>query len=553
MRFQKFSEEADRINRMDGNKEATRAVSNLISEADSDSTLILPRFIQGKVFPDFDQRNLSFSTSLMKEAISESTGIEEEELKQKLSQIEDMGSLFDTYSIQRESGQSTLLQSDLEIPEVYDTLESVAGESGSGSQQRRIDHIVGLFSRCSSIEGKYLTRLILGNMSIGVGSGTVRDAISRAFDVEKEHVERAIMLTNDPGRVATIARQSGSSGLKDLSLDVGKVPIKSMQATKSKVSKAFEDMDVDELIGDYKYDGFRLQIHKNGDNVELFTRRLERVTDSLPDIVESVKNNVDADVIVLDAEAVGYESDDYENPVDYQVAQRRVRRKHNIQEMVDEIPLVPKVFDALYYDDSLLLDEPLSDRLQHIDDHVSPDILAERKKCSNTKELQEIMSMAQREDHEGAMAKNPESTYEPNSRGKRWLKLKPEGETVDAVVVGGEYGDGRRSDFIASYRLALRDEDGNLKTIGDVGTGFSDEQFEDLTNLLEDEVVSKDGSFVQINPSVMFEVEFEEVQDSPKYTSGYSLRFPRYIRRRVNKPINEADTISRLKNIAETL
>lgn len=555
MKFKLFSNKAEDINELSSNEKIEKRVANLIKSCDSDSITIIPRFIQGRIFPVHRQENLNLSTSLMRTAISQSTGVEEEELKSKINDVEDMGALFDQYEIESEGGQSTLTSTPIKVSEVFQTFEEIAAESGSGSQRRKVDFAVSLISRCDPVEAKYLTRLILGDISIGVGEGTVRKAIARAYDIDEDIVERGLMIANDYGYIAEVASNEGSSGIKDINLGVGEIPLRPMKASKGKVTEVFEDMDVDTVAGDYKYDGFRMQIHKNQDDIRLFTNRLEDVTSSLPDVVEAVKNNIDAEEIILDAEGVGYESKDYDKPLPYQKTQKRIRRKHGIDEMVDEIPVIPKIFDVLYYgDDGLLIDEPIDNRLDILDDVCSEKIRAEQRECTTVKDLQQLMSDAEKDGHEGGMVKNPDSTYEPNSRGKRWIKLKPQGETIDAVVIGGDYGDGRRSDFIASFELGLWNQDtGEIESIGDVGTGFTDEEFADLTERLEPHVVSVDGRNLNINPTLVFEVEFEEIQPSPEYESGYSLRFPRFKNLRTTKSIDDADNIGRLKNMAENI
>lgn len=551
MKFEEFSDTAEKINNTSKNTKKREMVSKLIVSAGDDREIV-SRFIQGRIFPIYVQKNLNVSTSIMRSAISESSGESIEDIEEMLVGIEDLGSLFEDLDIKTSKGQQTLGQNKLTVTEVQDRLHKIAEESGEGSQQRKIDHIVSMLSRCNSVEAKYLSRLILENMSIGVGSGTVRKAISDSYNIDEDVVERAIMITNDVGHVAEVAFQEGEKGLKNQDLDVCEVPLRPMKATKGKVTECFDDMDCEEVIGDFKYDGFRIQIHKNGDDVQLFTRRLENVTSSLPDVVEIVKEKVDADSIVLDGEIMGYKSDDFKNPLPYQKTQQRIRRKYDIDEMIKEIPVTPKIFDVLYYQGELVIDDPLEERIQISSNVCDSSILAEQRRCKSVKDLQKLMSDASRKDHEGGMAKNPQSTYEPNSRKKRWLKLKPEGETIDAVVIGGEYGNGRRSEFIASYELGLLNNNtGELESIGDVGTGFTDEQFEEMTEMLEEEIISQNGQSININPTYVFEVEFEEVQPSPKYESGYGLRFPRFIRLRKTKDVEDADTIDRLESIAE--
>lgn len=554
MRFKEFADTADEINDISGNIDSQEKVGQLIRDSGDDRTIV-PRFIQGRIFPPYDNRKVSMSTSLLRTAISESTGVDESELDNKMPDVTDMGELFDVYDIDEDIGQQTLGSASLSVGDVYQTLESIAETSGSGSQQEKIDYVVSLISKSTSIEAKYLIRLILGKMSIGVGEGTVRKAISSEYNIEEDTVERAIMLATDTGRIASVAHEDGVEGLDALDISVGDVPIRPMKASKTKVKDVLEDIDEDYAYAEYKYDGFRIQAHKVGENVKLFTRRLEDVTSSLPDIVEFVKENVNAEEIILDGEVVGYESKNYETPLSYQDTQKRIRRKYGIDDMVDEIPVRPEFFDVLYNGEKgLLIDEELETRVKTLEESCTDSVLGRREKCRDVSSLQEVITQSEKDGHEGVMAKNAFSTYEPNSRGKRWLKIKPAGETVDAVVIGGEYGDGRRSDFIASYELGLWNQsEDELQSIGDVGTGFTDEQFESLTDTLEKEVTVQSGRDLEIRPVAVFEVEFEEVQPSPEYESGYGLRFPRFIRRRDTKDVDDADTIERLESIAETL
>lgn len=554
MKFQTFVEYADEINEASGNIDKEKILAKMLKDSGS-SIEITPRFVQGEIFAQYDQRNLGISSSIMRNAISDATDVEEDELKSSMTDVSDMGELFELYDIERDSGQQTLNSSELSVDEVYSTCEKISELSGQGSQQKKIDYVVSMISEISSFEAKYLTRLILGNMSIGVGEGTVRKGIARAYDIDEDIVERAIMFTNDTGFVASKASVAGESGLKKTTINIGRVPLRPMKAKKSQVTDALDDIDYHYVYGEYKYDGFRIQAHVSDGDVSLYTRRLDEVTSSLPDVVEMIEESVEAENIVLDGEIVGYESDKFENPLSYQETQKRIRRKYDINEMIEEIPVQPSFFDILYHDDSgLLIDKPLDERKSLLKESCSDSVLANSSVCASVQDLQDVMTNAEDGGHEGAMAKDPNSTYKPNSRGKNWLKLKPSGETIDAVVIGGEYGDGKRSNYIASYEIAIWNRNTEeLESVGDVGTGFTDKEFEDITSMMEEEITEQDGRSVTVRPSVVFEIEFEEVQPSPEYESGYGLRFPRFKRIRDTKSLQDADSISRLEDIAEDL
>lgn len=555
MEFKDFVKLADEINKESRNTIIIDTVADAFSNTDKDALKIIPRFLQGEIFPAHDGRKTRISTSLMRQSISDATNISEETLKSSMTDVSDMGELFDKYDINSNSGQQRLGSPTVTVTEVFEVCSLIADTSGSGSQEVKVNYLVSLLLKCSSIEAKYLTRLILGNMSIGVGSGTIRKSISKAYNVPEDTVERALMLTNDSGNVVTIASKDGEEGVDNIKLSVCEIPVLSMKAKKSTPLEAMNDMDLDKVYGEYKYDGFRIQVHKKGDKVKLFTRNLEDVTSSLPDIVTFVNDNVDIDTVVLDGEVVGYESKEFDSPLPYQKTQKRIRRKHGIEEMMDEIPIKPHFFDILYHGEyGLQLDTPFEKRRERLSNLCNDDILSECIQCDSIEDVQKLMSNADRDGHEGGMIKDPNSTYEPNSRGKKWLKLKPEGETIDATVIGGEYGDGRRSDFISSFELAIWNTDTDeLVHIGNVGNGVSDDLLVELTDTFEDEIIKQNGREVTIRPTVVVEVRFEEVQPSPKFDSGYGLRFPRVVQMRDTKSISDVDSVERLENIAELL
>ncbi|MFW5984562.1 MAG: ATP-dependent DNA ligase, partial [Halobacteria archaeon] len=303
--------------------------------------------------------------------------------------------------------------------------------------------------------------------------------------------------------------------------------------------------EFDEAVVEWKYDGARLQVHV-GDETRLFSRSLEDLTDSLPDVVETVEEDADEHVI-LDAEVVAVDGDE---PLPFQEVLRRIRRKHRIDEMRDEVALELHVFDILYDgDDGAVIDEPLRDRYDRLDEAVDG-TRARVRFVNGTDEVRRERREAVEAGHEGVMVKNPESAYTPGARGGDWLKLKPEPETLDLVVTGGEWGEGRRASLVGSYLLSARTDDG-YETVGKVATGLTDEQLESLTDRFEELVEAEDGKTLKFQPSVVIEVGYEEIQRSPDYTSGYALRFPRFVRVRDDKGVEDADAVEKIERLYE--
>ncbi|MFB6131386.1 MAG: ATP-dependent DNA ligase, partial [Salinigranum sp.] len=385
---------------------------------------------------------------------------------------------------------------------------------------------------------------VLSEMRIGVGEGTVRDAVADAFDVPVEAVERALQVTNDHGRVADIAREEGERGLAAVGLEVGR-PVQAMLAQAGTTADALGAWETAAV--EVKFDGARVQVHYAADGVRVFSRNLEDVTDALPEVVEFVEASADPPVI-LDGEVVAV--DESGAPLPFQEILRRFRRKHDVERMREEVAVELRAFDCLHAGGEDLLDAPLVDRHDRLEDVLSAGV-ADLTLSSDAEEIAAVEADALEAGHEGIMLKDPDSTYSPGRRGKHWLKRKPDVETLDLVVTGAEWGEGRRAKFLGTFLLSARDgSDGSFETIGKVATGITDEELAELTDLLEPQIRSQDGTTVDLRPSVVFEVGYEEIQRSPTYSSGYALRFPRFVAVREDKPPADADTLARVERLA---
>jgi len=281
---------------------------------------------------------------------------------------------------------------------------------------------------------------------------------------------------------------------------------------------------------------------------KLYSRNMDDVTDALPEIAERVAAAVDVPVI-LDGEVVAV--DDGGDPLPFQEVLRRFRRKHDVDRMREAVSLRLHAFDCLHADGTDLLDEPLRARHERLVE-VFPDAAATLELASDAEAIEAAEAAAIDAGHEGAMLKDPEATYTPGDRGQEWLKRKPDVETLDAVVVGAEWGEGRRADLFGTFLLAVRaDEAGEeFAPVGKVATGLTDEALADLTERLEPHVVSESGTELSIRPEVVVEVGYEEIQTSPTYSSGYALRFPRFVGVREDKSVADADSLERISRLA---
>ncbi len=527
----------------------TKFVADFLKKVEDPELLeIVPYLILGKVFPDWDERELGVGEKLLIRAVSMATGVNSDEIENSVKDTGDLGESV-ALALQKRK-QKSFFSQPLTIKRVYSTLVKVAETTGEGSQDRKLKYLANLFMDASPEEGKYLARTILGTMRTGVAEGLLRDAIAEAFRVKVELVERAYMLTSDFGFVAKIAKLEGDEGLSKVKIQVGK-PIKPMLAQMAaNVREALIEMG-GEAEFEIKYDGARVQVHKDGDKVVIYSRRLENVTKSIPEVVERVKNALKPEKVIVEGELVAVGEGGRPRPFQYVL--RRFRRKYNIEEMIEKIPLELNLFDVLYIDGESMIDVQLIERRKTLESIVETNEwikVAENLITKNPEEAEEFYQRALELGHEGLMAKRLDSVYEPGNRGKKWLKIKPTMENLDLVIIGAEWGEGRRSGVLSSFLLGAYDPvRGDFVPVGKVGSGFTDEDLIEFTKMLKPLIKKEHGKFVEIEPKVVIEVTYQEIQKSPKYESGFALRFPRFVVLREDKGPEDADTVQRIAEL----
>ncbi|ASJ07614.1 ATP-dependent DNA ligase [Thermococcus pacificus] len=528
----------------------TKFVADFLKKTPDELLEIVPYLILGKVFPDWDERELGVGEKLLIKAVSIATGVPEKEIEDS---VKDTGDLGESVALAiKKKKQRSFFSQPLTIKRVYDTFVKVAEAQGEGSQDRKMKYLANLFMDAQPEEGKYIARTVLGTMRTGVAEGILRDAIAEAFKVKPEMVERAYMLTSDFGYVAKVAKLEGNDGLAKVTVQIGK-PIRPMLAQNAaSVKEALVEMG-GKAAFEIKYDGARVQVHKDGDRVVIYSRRLENVTKSIPDVVSAVLESLKAEKVIVEGELVAVGEGGRPRP--FQFVLRRFRRKYNIDEMIERIPLELNLFDVLYVDGETLINLPFSERRKRLEETIAESEkikLAVQLVTNNVDEAQEFYEKALELGHEGVMAKRLDSVYEPGNRGKKWLKVKPTMEDLDLVIIGAEWGEGRRAHLLGSFLVAAFDpHSGEFVPVGKVGSGFTDEDLVEFTKMLKPLIVREEGKFVEIEPKVVIEVTYQEIQKSPKYKSGFALRFPRYVALREDKSPEEADTIERVARLYE--
>lgn len=528
----------------------TKFVADFLKKTPDELLEIVPYLILGKVFPDWDERELGVGEKLLIKAVSMATGVPEKEIEDS---VRDTGDLGESVALAiKKKKQKSFFSQPLTIKRVYDTFVKIAEAQGEGSQDRKMKYLANLFMDAEPEEAKYIARTVLGTMRTGVAEGILRDAIAEAFKVRAELVERAYMLTSDFGYVAKIAKLEGNEGLSRVKIQVGK-PIRPMLAQNAaSVKDALIEMG-GEAAFEIKYDGARVQVHKDGSKVVIYSRRLENVTKSVPEVVEAIKQALKPEKVIVEGELVAVGEGGRPRPFQYVL--RRFRRKYNIEEMIEKIPLELNLFDVVFVDGESLIETKFIDRRKKLEEIVEQSEkikLAEQLITKKVEEAEAFYKRALELGHEGLMAKRLDAIYEPGNRGKKWLKIKPTMENLDLVIIGAEWGEGRRAHLLGSFLVAAYDpHSGEFVPVGKVGSGFTDEDLVEFTKMLKPYIVKQEGKFVEIEPKFVIEVTYQEIQKSPKYKSGFALRFPRYVALREDKSPEEADTIERVAELYE--
>lgn len=545
MLFKDLAEFCEKLEKISSTLELTARIAEFLRKIEDDNDLYnAVLFILGKVYPPWDEREIGVGVGLIYEALEKVSSVRKAKIEEMVREAGDLGLVAE--ELIKKKKMATLAFEELTIRKVRETFDEMSSLVGEGSRKKKIMLLTGLYGLSSPLEARYLTRLILSEMRLGVGEGVMRDAIAKAFNSQPEVVERAYMITSDLGKVAVVAKNEGEKGLKSMKIHLH-IPVRMMLAQVAESAESAIN-EMKKAAVEWKFDGSRVQVHWDGKKVTLYSRRLENVTNALPEMVEEIKNYIKPNVI-LDGEIIAVKDG---RPMPFQHVLRRFRRKHDVGKMVEKIPLEVHFFDILY-NEGEVIDLPLSERRKILELAVKESEkikIAKQTVTDDVEQVKQIYADAIDAGHEGVMIKNPSSPYVPGKRGKHWLKLKAIMETLDLVVVGGEWGEGKRSHWISSYELACLDTTtGKLLKVGKVATGFTEEDLDELTEMFKPLITSQQGKIVEFIPKYVFEVAYQEIQKSPKYESGYALRFPRFIRLRDDKDVDEADTIERVEKL----
>ncbi|RLE62405.1 MAG: DNA ligase [Thermoprotei archaeon] len=506
--------------------------------------------ILGRAFPKWDQRTLEISWTTIANIIKRLTNIDWKIFIEAFRQTGDIGDatkiVFEKSKVKR---QVTLLEKPLTILEVRRIFEAIAQACGVGSREKRERLVETLLGKASPIEAKYLVKIMIGEMRTGFHEGLMELAVSKAFNVPENIVQRAVMMRGDVGEVAYMAKTGGKEALLSLGFRVFH-PIKPMLAqTAENVEEAIKEHG-GKTAFEYKLDGARIQIHKRGEEVRIFSRRLTDVTASLPEIVELIRREINAKEVIMEGEVIAVGEDG--SPLPFQHLMRRFRRIRGIEAVSKRIKLQLFLFDLIYLNGESLIDLPYIERRRKLAEIAGRISLTKQLITGNPEQAQKFLEEAVNAGHEGLVAKMLDSPYTPGIRGKKWFKIKKTLEPLDLVIVAAEYGYGKRHGWLSDYYLAARDEEtGEFLVVGKTFKGLTDKEIIKMTKRLKEMAIEENARGVVVPPKIVVEVAYNEIQKSPKYKCGMALRFARITRIRDDKTPEEADTIQKVKEIYE--
>ncbi len=451
------------------------------------------------------------------------------------------------YAALRDAKTSAAENATLQILDLDRILNEIETVQGSGSERRRRELLNILLARATHDEQEFLIRLLMGELRQGALEGIMLDALARASGISAERVRRAGMMAGGAAAIARAVLEKGEAGLAEFEVQLFR-PVQSMLAqTAEDASSAIEELG--EAALEYKFDGARVQAHKSGDNVVVFSRRSNDVSVAVPEIVQAVRA-LPAHDLILDGEVLSLDAQGRPQP--FQVSMRRFGRKLDVDRMLLELPMTPFWFDLMYLNGASLMDEPQSRRFSELAKLVPAEALVPNLITADSNRAEDFLHGALERGHEGIMAKSRTAGYAAGARGQSWLKIKKP-RTLDLVILAAEWGNGRRQGWLSNLHLGARDtQKGGFAMLGKTFKGLTDEMLAWQTQELLKLEIARDAHTVHVEPKLVVEIAFNEIQVSPRYESGLALRFARVKRYRTDKSASDSDTFETVQNLAGT-
>ncbi len=565
--MQQLAEACEHVGGTTKKLEKIAIVAEYLKSRTREEAAVSAVFLSGRPFPAWEETTLQVGGSLLWRTVAELSGKSEGELRAAYRQHGDLGAVAEEVLAGSPRGSA------LSVLEVEKAFREIAGAHGPAAKAALVR---GLLARATSVEAKYIVKIMTGDLRIGSKESLVEEAIGKAYGATLAGVQRANMLLGDIGGTLKLAREGRLTEARMRLFH----PLGFMLA--SPVASAEEALSYfpNALIED-KYDGIRAQAHCAGGEIRIFSRTRDEITESFPELPDALAGLPQE--AILDGEIVAWsdlstDSSERGRALPFSSLQQRLGRKKVSEELMRQVPVAYLVFDVTYCGGELLLDRPLRERGKILDDLLAvPRKLAQTRsrgtqsgfafgpdehavgaqlirapvfQAASAQELDQLFEAAQARGNEGLMIKHPESPYTPGRRGKSWLKLKRELATLDVVVTAVEYGHGKRIGALSDYTFAVRDGD-RLVNIGKAYSGLTDAEIEEMGKWFLEHTVEDQGFRLVVEPKIVLEIAFNNMMQSDRHESGYALRFPRIVRLRPDKLPEEADTIERAREIYE--
>ena len=562
MKYSLLCETYEELEKNPSRLKKTEILAEFLQKLKKEKDKQIVYLLQGRVFPDYNEKEFGISEKLCIKALAKASGVSDKEIIQKWKKLGDLGLVSE--QVMGKKKQNTLFSSVLTTEKVLENLQKLPELVGKGTVDKKMGLISELLTSASGIEAKYIIRTLLNQLRIGVASGTLRDGIVESCfhpkDItEKKEIAEIVQDAYDKATDFALVFEKACLGIK--SLEATKLtpgtPIKAMLALKAEnIEDGFKRVGKPAVF-EYKYDGFRMIINKDEKGeIKIFTRRLDNVTSQFPDVVKYVQEHIKAKSFIIDSEAVGF------NPktkvyLPFQAMSQRIKRKYHIEKLIKELPIEINVFDILYHEGKVLIKEPFEKRTQLLRKIIKNKKFhlqtAKQLITSDAKKAEVFYKQALKDNQEGLMIKNLKSVYKPGGRVGYMLKLKPAENELDLVIVGGEYGKGKRAGSLATFTLACKDAKNDKFVEIGKASGLKEKEelglsFIELTKKLKPLIIKEHGREVSVKPRIVVTIVYQNIQRSPTYESGFALRFPRIVSLR---PDRKAEDVATLKEVTD--
>jgi len=537
-----LAEALEQVRGTKGKNSKVEILSSYLKGLSPEDAALAARLSTGRSSPRGSREETQVGYSTIWEILTDICDISTQSISNLYLKYGDLGDVAE--EVLKGKKETPLFGESVTLSELQETFDRMARSRGKGSSSSRRAYLKSLLLRSSPLEGKYVVKILTGEMRTGLVQGLVEEAVARAYSLSKEEVAKAHLLAGDIGILAFKASRGELSSVVMTPFRPLNFMLAEPLQSATEVAEHFQKP----VYAEYKYDGVRAQLHKLGRDVRIFSRRLEEITTSFPEVcagARMIKHD-----LILDGEIVPFKDG---RPLPFQLLQRRLRRMENFEEAAKNAPLSYFAFDILLLDGEQYLDRSLRERSGALVKAIAGSgvILAEGRVVRTSDEIDRAFRESRRLGYEGLVVKDPDSPYTMGRRGGSWVKMKEELDTIDAVIVAAEYGHGKRAGVISDYTFAVRD-DGRLRTIGKAYSGLTDEEIDLMTERMKKLTIKDFGYRRTVKPEVVVEVAFDSIQESDRHDSGYALRFPRIKRTREDKTVDQIDTIAKVVKIFQS-